>query len=338
MRKTALVVVVMLLALGFTGPSLWPQPARAAGRTWTVLVGGGVPGAAVVANAFSPRTIEIEVGDTVTWDFQQPWTVHTVTFLSGEQVPPPIVEERGKPYHNPRIFFPSGGKTYGGTGYVNSGVPPDLSKPFSYSLKFIKVGTFRYVCLLHAPPMAGTVIVRPQGNVSTSPSKIAAKGRADLAAILKAGQAAFAKLIPETKAGQVVVPMVGDHRVGWTILRFTREPLVIPSGTTVTWEMADHAEIHTVTFTSGTAPPQFVVPEPQPQGPPKLLLPPEVAVATERKTYDGTGYINSGILFPPDAPGNLPKRFSLTFTKPGRYAYYCVVHIPQGMVGTVIVE
>lgn len=102
--------------------------------------------------------------------------------------------------------------------------------------------------------------------------------------------------------------------------------------------MADPSEIHTVTFTGGTAPPQFVVPEPQAQGPPKLLLPSQVAVATDRKTYDGSGYVNSGILFPPGAPGHLPKRFTLTFTKPGRYAYYCVVHIPQGMVGSVIVE
>jgi plastocyanin len=246
------------------------------------------------------------------------------------------VQEGDRLYHNPRIFFPSGGRTYSGTGYVNSGVPPDLSKPFRYSLTFTKAGTYNYLCLLHAPVMSGTVIVRQRA--SRSPASVAAQGRRELAETLKAGQAAYAGLKVETKGSTVVVPLVGDAKAGWTILRFTREPLTVPRGTTVIWQMRDPSEIHTVTFPGGVKPPEFVVPEPQQQGPPKIRLPSNVAERSTSKTYEGTSYVNSGILFPPGAPGGPPTRFALTFTKPGRYAYLCIPHLPWGMAGTIIVK
>lgn len=53
---------------------------------------------------------------------------------------------------------------------------------------------------------------------------------------------------------------------------------------------------------------------------------------------DGTGYVNSGVLYPPMAPANLPKSYSLTFAKAGTYEYWCLVHVPNGMKGTSIVE
>lgn len=328
-------MIFTLLALLI--PPLRSAPsAQAAPRTWTVLVGGGIKGTAVVANRFSPRRIEVAVGDTVTWQFQQPWTIHTVTFLSGSQPPEPVVQEGDKLYHNPRIFFPAGGKTYDGKGYVNSGVPPDLSKPFSYSLTFTKAGTYNYVCLLHAPPMSGTVVVRER--VATSPAAAAAQGQKELAATLKVGQAAYANWKVERRSATVVIPLIGDAKAGWTILRFTRQPLVVKRGTTVTWEVRDPSEIHTVTFTGGQKPSDFVVPEPQQQGPPKLRLPSNVAARTTSKTHEGKGYVNSGILFPPGAPGNPPTTFTLTFTKPGKYAYFCIPHLPWGMVGSIIVK
>ena len=56
------------------------------------------------------------------------------------------------------------------------------------------------------------------------------------------------------------------------MLRFTHDPLTVPVGTTVTWTVNDPFEVHTVTFASGAQLPQFITPQPQPGGMPKILL------------------------------------------------------------------
>lgn len=333
MKRIATIVIVLCLIV-LSAAAI--TPVAGAKQRWTVVAGGGVAGTTVVSNSFSPRTIEVAMGDTVTWTFQRPWAFHTVTFLSGEKPPAPVVMEGDKTYENPQIAFPAGSKTYDGTGYQNSGAPPDPTKPFSYSLTFTKAGTFEYRCMYHAPGMSGTVVVKDR--VSASPAAVAAQGRRDLAATLKAGQAAFAKWEPERQGNTVVLPLIGDPKAGWSILRVSQKPVVVDRGTTVTWTMRDPMEIHAVTFPTGQKALEFIIVQPQRQGPPKLLWNPKIVAPTTSKTYDGTSYANSGILFPPGAPGNLPTSFSLTFTKPGRYGYACVIHATEGMSGMIVVK
>jgi plastocyanin len=314
--------MMSVMALTIRTPSI----ARA-GQSWSVVVGGGVPGAWVVANTFQPRTIEIAVGDTVTWTSVQPWPLHTVTFL-GDETPPPFDSLEGNQVvGTPRANFPTGSGSYDGTGYRNSGVMPrnpSLRRP--YSLTFTKPGIYAYECLVH-PGMEGKVIVRER--VTSTPEEAKARGKRELEATLKAGTTAFMRATPERRSNAVTVPMLGDSKTGWSIFRFTSQPLVIERGTTVTWEMRDPLEEHTVTFTSGERVPPFTTFQPQPQGPPKALRNMRVWNRISGETYDGTGYVNSGVLFPPSvsgtpptgAPGNPATSFSLTFTKPGRYEY-----------------
>ena len=71
-----------------------------------------------------------------------------------------------------------------------------------------------------------------------------------------------------------------------------------------------------------------------PAGPPTLIINPQAALPSGATTYDGTGYVNSGldvIRLPGDPP------FVLTFTTPGTYEYQC---IPHGVVmkATVVVQ
>jgi len=327
-------IVVATLLLVTASLALISAPAQA-GRTWTVLGGPwGPKDYSVVSNSFHPRSIEIAVGDTVTWRVSG---FHSVAFLSGAAPAEPFVREGNKTYLNPRNEFPSGGKTYDGTGFRNSGSPSEFPKPFTYSLTFTKAGTFQYLCLVHGPAMSGTVVVKQRAMAS--PAEVARRGRQELTATLRAGRAAWTKYRTERKDGAVVVPLIGDARAGFSILRFTPRPLVVSAGTTVTWTMRDPHEVHTVTFLGGATRPDFVIVEPQKQGPPKLLVNPKVAGPTQTKTYDGMGYVNSGILFPAGTPPDLPKSFSLTFTKPGRYEYLCLVHMPvEGMRGTIIVK
>jgi len=83
--------------------------------------------------------------------------------------------------------------------------------------------------------------------------------------------------------------------------------------------------------------PGFITPEPQPQGPPKLFFNRKVMAPAGGAAHKGDGYYNSAVMLPPAAPMG-PHAYSLTFTKPGTYTYWCVVHVPVGMRGTVIVQ
>src|SRR5260370_38577527 len=112
--------------------------------------------------------------------------------------------------------------------------------------------------------------------------------RAQQSAPLAAARARFANLQVERHGKAFVVPLVGNSRQGYSVLRFTREPLVVPRGSTVTWAMRDTFEVHTVTFTSGEKPPEFNVPEPQSSGPLKLLLNPKALPPTATPQYVDT--------------------------------------------------
>ncbi|HTD60601.1 MAG TPA: plastocyanin/azurin family copper-binding protein, partial [Gemmatimonadaceae bacterium] len=230
---------------------------------WTVIVGGTPADTSVYANGFFPKAIEIGVGDTVTWTFEG---FHNVAFLSGGAPPPFAVPEGNKMYWNPQMLLPVGDKTYDGTGYHNSGTPGN--GPFSYTLTFTKPGRYTYQCTIHSG-MRGVVIVKDKAT--GTPAAVLKQGRAEQAASLAAGAARLASLTPEHHGDTVVMPLVGNSEQRYSLLRFGRNPLVIRRGTTVTWAMRDTFEIHTVTFSSGEKPPPFVIVEPQPGGPPKLL-------------------------------------------------------------------
>ncbi len=121
------------------------------------------------------------------------------------------------------------------------------------------------------------------------------------------------------------------------ILLFTKEPLVVAPGTTVTWVNRDPSRPHTVTFLGGEPTPAQVIVEMQAQGPPKLLINPKWLNPSKVTSYEG-GFATSGQLFPATAPPDTPKSFTLTFARPGRYEYVCIVHQTEGMRGMVVVR
>jgi plastocyanin len=303
----------------------------ASATKWTVIVGGASADTSIYANAFFPRAIEIGVGDTVTWTFEG---FHNVAFLSGAAAPPFSVPEGGKMYVNPQMMLPQGDHRYDGTGYHTSGLPGPDGR-LSYTLTFTTPGRYTYECTLHSG-MRGIVVVKDRAT--GTPAAAMKQGRAEQAATLTAGRERFAGLEVERKGANFVVPLVGDSKQRYSVLRFTRAPLVVPRGSTVTWAMRDTFEIHTVTFTSGEKPPAFEVPEPQSSGAPRVQLNPKALTPTNTARYDGTGYVNSGLLFPPGSPGKLPSSFTLTFAKPGRFEYWCLVHADVGQRGVIVVQ
>lgn len=160
---------------------------------------------------------------------------------------------------------------------------------------------------------------------------------------------------------RTVTALVGAGVETVAAIGFYPATLRVHAGDTINWKI-NSDEIHTVTFTDGKAPPgndpaallQSPLPDavkgdvvpnfPAPikgGGPTDFQFNPVMAFPSRQpgapvETWEGTGYVNSGVLSKqPAAPGAPPNdNFSLTFPKPGIYRYLCIVHLGQ-MIGTV---
>jgi len=317
------------LALAICGGAL-AAPAHDA-TTWKATVGGESADHAIQAQAFLPTQITIDQGDTVTWTTGADF-VHTVTFLS-EGTPPPVVAPDGNQVIQPAATaFPSGGPSYDGSGFVNSGLLEGKGKTFS--LTFTKAGTYGYFCLLH-PGMVGQVVVQAAGSAyALTQAQIDAQANAELYDKLSKGNQDLQSAKLTSKPGAngatsyTVVNGAGGNQA--SVLRFLPVDLAVKAGDSVTWVGNDPHEVHTVTFYDPAGKvPDFIVPQPQASGPPRLVLP---HAAPENDTaVDSLDLYNSGLLVPGQS-------YTFTFPKPGIYTYVCVVHAPQGMFGKVVVE
>jgi plastocyanin len=309
----------------------------APGRTWVVGVGADSADHGVQLLDFFPRTITVNVGDTVNFELRAV-TEHTVTFLSGAKPPELAAPQKdGRVQFPSTVAFPQGGHEYDGSGYVNSGLLTGADK--SWSVTFTKPGTYQYNCVLH-PAQVGTVIVQPAGT----PYLKTDKQYASMAAgSIANGLAAGAKLRAATAATAVkgthgtihTAPMVGDGDKRIALYRFGSDRITVKVGDTVRWVMKDPNEIHTVTFAGTGEIPAFIVAQPEAQGPPTLYYNPKVLAPAGGPVRTGNSFYNSSIMFPVNPPG--PTEYSLKFMTPGTFTYWCVVHVPAGMRGTVVV-
>jgi plastocyanin len=327
-------MVSALVLLGVAGTGI-AQPAPA---TWRVSIGGETPDHAVQAQDFFPRAITIHAGDTITWT-KTTLLPHTVHFLSGAPYPEDVIPQKdGRLLFNPEVAFPHGGKSYDGTGIAASGFLPE-QMGLQYSLTFTKPGSYTYVCAIHQG-MSGTVVVLPKGaKLPSTQARYDAAAAKTLADELAQGRAALAKLratVTTGASGTVSrLTLSGVPSAHISFMRFGPATITVKVGDTVQWDMKDVFEIHSVTFPGAAQMPAFITPEPQPQGPPEIFFNPKVT-RPAAGPHTG-GYYNSGILLPPPAPMG-PHTYSLKFTKAGTYTYWCAVHVPEGMRGTVIVQ
>lgn len=125
---------------------------------------------------------------------------------------------------------------------------------------------------------------------------------------------------------------------------FIPSRLQVYVGDTVTWHIGGRIEPHSVAFGPKAALDAIVahaqVVIPSKAGPPTIAFSPKLAYPTAGTTYDGTGVANSGVINP---DGDGPERtWSLTFTKPGTYPYWCLLHydpasLPGSMGGVIVV-
>lgn len=325
-----------------------------AAQTWSVQVGADIAGGPVSGNWYYPNVTTINVGDTVSWTFPSV-EPHGVSFDNGHQ---PAVYELGLvPLPTGDVdltgaALPLPGPTpptvFDPAAQLNSGIPtdpPDQRQPFT--LTFNTAGVFAYVCPVHGPPMSGTIIVQPAGSaLSETPDKEKARGQAQVDAANAAAAAEAQSGGPsgppqpgptQLADGSTLYPVTAGASSGssdGSALQFLPGNLTVHQGDTITFTGADPTEIHTVSFLSGAAAPPVIDVRPQPSGPPQIVIPAAIIVPSGGTTYDGTGIVNSGILFPGST-------FTLTITAPpGTYEFRCLLHgdAPQNMKGTITVQ
>jgi len=179
---------------------------------------------------------------------------------------------------------------------------------------------------------------------------------AGAAAPVPAGGRALRRLqegTPEGEMPPIATPVLGERADGsvvWHVVvggmdlengidlqGFFPGEITINAGDAI-WFDFHMPGFHTVSFASGGAVPPLLIPDPDAgtpaaDAPPKLILNPEMIFPVGGETYDGTGYVNSGI----DVFRDPMQPFVLTFSAPGTFEYLC---IPHGAVmrATVVVQ
>ena len=346
MRLKLLVIPALALAAALGVGSIASAAPSAAVQTINVTVGGGSGG--VATNGFYPGTLTIHLGDTVHFanSYEEP---HTATFLpTGTAMPALLVPDpHGSPAigFNPAIAFasPASPAAFDQSKMINSGL---LLKGSSYDVKFTGSGTFKFLCALH-PNMLLTINAVTNASSADTQATADARAATEAKATLDAGNAVVttlnAKAVSSAKMADgstnfTITPgsdadVTGSPDVA-DILHFFPGNVSIKQGDTVTWVNADLTP-HTVSFMSGAASPPLVTPIVAPGGPPFLAITAQIALPAGGKTYDGTGFANSGIFDKTGVPN--PSTYSLKFTAAGTFKYVCLLHENQGMTGTVTV-
>lgn len=306
----ALLTVASGGALSYAAHAHGGQPTAA--TTYDITAGYGDDDFA--ANIFNPKVLTVYAGDTVRWHVGGKLEPHDIVFgpkaaldqlaASGTMVVP---HKAGPPTIaiNPRFAYPSGGPTYDGTGMANSGVlnPAGDGPQRVWSLTFTTPGAYRYFCLFHYDP----------ASPATS-------------------MGGLVRVLPRPVAGHVyhITSGYDDGTRQNEALAFLPQDLTIHVGDTVVWSPGFHNVAFGPLARLAALRRSFIMPIPQKNGPPMLVYNPQVAFPVGGPAYDGTGFVNSGILVMPK-----PHPWALTFTKPGRYTYWCLIH--TGMDGHITV-
>jgi plastocyanin len=330
--------------------------AQAQGTTWTVTMGAQSKDYAKQAIAFLPNEIWIYEGDSIKWTAKSD-EVHTLTFLKQASGGAPTA---GTTRPNAGAGCTGGSQggasattpdksSFSGANCVNSGIFLDGQ---TYTVSFPAAGNYKFVCLIHRD-MTGAVHVLPK-TVPSLPfnqfdyDKIAADQTHDLIDDTDGAKARSGD--PGTGTNQVVSPgeliATGGGKSYLSIMRFLPTKIVVHAGDTVEWTDTDPATPHTVTFVpaGNTLPPNAGVPVGAVldlDGARHGTLPNTAGTAAACGL--GTSCFNSAIYGPAaqDQTTQTPlgvTRVRVTFTTPGTYDYYCILHgADLNMVGTVVV-
>ena len=310
--------------MALIGVLLAAQAAQA--TEWHAVVGAQSTDKGHQALAFLPGEIWIHAGDSITWTFAVD-EIHTLTFLTAGQVRP-------GPFGGCPGFATSPAK-FDGTTCVST---PPLTTGATFTVNFPTTGNFKFLCLVHNN-MTGVVHVldssQPLPHTQSFYDAAAADEGIELLSDSDPALAFDPAGPSHVTAGIGEISATAGGSQTLSILRFIENIKVIHAGETAEWTNNDPVTPHTITF--GTPP----------NGNP--------AVPSSNVTTDADGArhatikstsdnVHSGFIAaaPQDQNGQPQQplgvtRFRVTFTKPGTYSYFCVLHGGLGMMGKVVV-
>jgi plastocyanin len=226
--------------------------------------------------------------------------------------------------------------TYTGAKRFESGLPL-AAKPKPFTVKFTKTGTVTYYCDVH-PGMKGTIKVVSKNSSIPSAKEDERDLNTQIGSTLKT-----AKKLTKTVTSANTVSIGASGAGGVESFAFYPATLNVKAGTTVNFRMSSKSfEAHTATTGPGD-------PENQPtsylgviaaslEGPvfdPRAVFPSEApgSIAALTPTLHGNGFWSSGALDHSSATPQLPASSAVTFSAPGTYQIYCMIH--PFMHGTV---
>ncbi len=192
--------------------------------------------------------------------------------------------------------------------------------------------------------MNGTVVVEDNNTPIPSQAEDDAQGKKELdalqAQVPAAVQSANAQIKPDQKnpdGSTTHFVVTGFSQGSIDLENYYPNKLTAHPGDTVTWVLGQgDIAPHTITFLNGAPEPAIVSPQPQPNGPPLLLVDPAVALPQSAdKPLSNQGVYNSGMI-DPHAPGDHTFSFKIGDT-PGDLAYHCILHDDAGMKGTITI-
>lgn len=287
--------------------------ANAQENTLTIRAGSGSNGNWV--NLFLPKDVTILTGDTLSWRVES-GEPHSITFILGEPpagdlpvTPSPVTIPDDGPVVNSDIIF-------GG----NPANPPTFDATFS------EAGTYDYLCIIH-PFMTGTVTVLdpddPEADSADTQESADARGDLEEAPALAEGQQNDAAVRARVPAA---VTQPGGTKEYSVILggetRDTQQNIMYPASLSLT--AGD-----TIRFINETPIPHSATFGEMPPGDPFAAPPTE-------NTDPGNGVVHTGLFTATgEPPATTPDSRVITFSKPGTYDFYCLLH-PE-MQGSVTV-
>lgn len=308
---------------------------HAAPATYTVMVGYSeafISDYSVEVMAFTPQILKVHRGDVVTWQF---YGNHNVRF---DDKPVPLlvtsqIDGKSMLELNPIVAFPNvkSGDTF--KPGAASGTPQQASGPVTFSLVMdVASGTYRYLCDYH-PGMVGLIQVVDDTAAIPSPTEISNAAKADAKATYQAAANGLLNRLQSAKAmtrDNTLEVAAGGAEGMVTINRFFPQVAMLRTGQSVTWTVPQGMESYTVNFpipkSDTFSPIQFRLDSSKmPHVLPTETLLPNIKTGSD---FPDDGVVHSGMLTPGQS-------FTLKFTKPGVYTYYCSLH--EGQIGVLIV-
>lgn len=314
------------VALAFVLAAFLLIPTVVPAQDWQVQVGAQSHDKGRQILAFLPNELWIHAGDSIAFTIASD-EPHTVTFLTPNQVRLPF--SVGCPGTTPS------GAAEDGSSCVNSG---PLSNTQGYSVTFPTAGDYKLVCLYHQNMTAIIHVLDLSAQLPHDQAFYNAEA-ADMQRDMLSSAGHMMNHDMDRSpmgvtAGIGTIVATGGGSETLSVMRFMHPDKIVHVGDTVEWTNDDPVTPHTITFGA----------EPENPIPPSANVTADPDGALHATVSSPRDQVHSGFIVaaPQDQIG-LPQppsgvtRFRVTFTRPGTFAYKCMLHDNLGMLGKVIV-